>query len=132
MVLLYFFAAFGLFSVWYLPLSNAQASNGSCTSNVQPIVTRIDPPSGTTGRDVRESTNYTITGSQLNRVNTIIVYYPGGMLMTRDVSRNGSTAIRFRIENGRFNRVNATVSVIPANSDCLAVNLTVLLFSECK
>lgn len=109
------------------PPANAQGQ-GVCPSGEQPVASSVAPPSGTTGDDPRESTNYTISGEILDQVDTIEVQ---SGLQTTIIARN-STSIQFHIQDANLRRreiVNATILLIPRNLNCLTANITVMLFA---
>lgn len=133
-MVLAFFAVLLLFFTTQLAPASAQGVDSSCPSTAQPVVTRLAPPSGTTGSDPRQSTNYTVTGDLLDRVAIISVSYGRVVLRTEDRTGN-STAIGFHIQDAflrRFDVVNATLSLFPIDTDCLVVNVTFTIFSECE
>ena len=117
-----------LLAAWPL-LANAQGQ-GICPNGAQPVAATLDPPSGTTGVDPRASSNYTITGALLDAVGSIEVLGAAAIIGLRN-----STIIMFHIPDQRLrpgDRLNATVSLIPSNRNCLVRNLSVLLFPTCK
>lgn len=108
------------------PFASAQGQ-GVCPSGAQPLPRRLDPPSGTTGTDFRQSTNYTIRGESLDEVDTVVLN--GGLEAT--IRARNSSSILFHIEDANLRRgemVNVTVSLIPRNRNCLTTNFTVTLF----
>lgn len=121
-----------LFCTAQLPTTCAQGQG--CPAAAQPIPARIDPPSGTTGTDQRQSTYYTISGQQLDQVASISVSFNGFVLATTNLVQN-SSFIQFYIAEAILQRrdiVNATVSLFPTDSNCSVTNLTVTLYNLCK
>lgn len=121
-----------LLAAWHPP-ANGQGQ-GNCPSSAQPVATSLDPPSGTTGDDLRASSNYTVSGATLDAVGSIEVSGIGTVTTIR--SRN-STSITFNIPEARprlnpGDILNATVSLIPSNRNCLVRNFSVMLFPICK
>lgn len=123
-------------AITVLPLqSDAQSA---CPVALQPVIRSISPPAGTTGVDPLESSNYTISGNLLNEVASIRVFYVSRsmeMELTTQNRMGDSESITFNIDDARLRpeeRVNATVSVIPIDTNCAVTNLTITLFSECE
>ena len=123
-----------LFCTAQLPPTRAQSQG--CPTAAQPAPAEIYPPSGTTGTDVRQSTYYTISGQQLDQVASISVSFNGFVLATENLVVQNSSFVQFYIAEAlqlqRRQNVNATVSLIPTNSNCSATNLTVTLYNLCK
>lgn len=114
-----------------LPLAHGQA-DGSCPSVAQPLATRVDPPSGTTGQDEGASTRYTVTGSLLDQVDSIMVRYDGSTTAgTVILTRNG-TAIEFYIDARLTAPFSATLSVVPTDPDCMTATFDIMLFGQCE
>ena len=104
-----------------------------CT--LQPTVTGLDPPFGTTGNDEGSSTYYTVSGGQLDQVSGVFVMLDGRNLSTRNRMGNG-TAISFYIEDARLTAsdgyVNATLFLIPVDPNCTVINVSTALFPTRK
>lgn len=121
-----------LLSATQLRPTCAQGSDGTCSS--QPVVAGLDPPSGTTGTDVRGSTYYTLSGQRLDQLAGVFVLVDRFNLTTLNTMSN-STHFSFYIEDARLRRfeiVNATMFVVPSDRDCLVTNISMVLSAECK
>lgn len=133
MISLLFLANLLLLFAVHPPPACAQGQ-GVCPNGAQPLATSLDPPSGTTGDDLRESTNYEVGGDLLDQVATVVVN--SDFSLAAAITSRNSSSIRFHItpeanfRNGE--RENAMVSLIPVNRNCLTRNFTVTLFAVCE
>lgn len=112
------------------PFASAQGQ-GVCPSGAQPLARRIDPPSGTTGTDLRRSTNYTISGEVLDAVDSIVL----SLGLTVIIRASNSSSIQFHIQEANLRRgemMNATVSLLPTNQNCLTTNFNITLLDTCE
>lgn len=129
-----FVASLLILSALHLPTAvESQSQSDGCS--MQPVARRIDPPSGTAGRDPRTITKYTIIGESLDQVSSITVLLIDGTGRTVTiVDRMGnSTVVTFHIPDLNLNEMrDALISLRPSDLDCLVTNLTVVLFPECK
>lgn len=111
----------------YLQPTFAQA----CTS--QPVVTSLDPPSGTSGTDVGRSTYYTVSGQQLDQLADVFVLTDRNLSTLMRVGN--STTLSFYIEDARItprDAVNAILFLVPTDRNCSTENITLTLFSQCE
>ncbi len=113
-----------------LDSGNAQ----TCSSVEQPVVSSLDPPSGTTGTDESLSTLYTITGERLDQVVDIIVELDSSLerIQLASMMIIDERTITFRLSvnpplPSRSGGNPARVRIIPANSSCSTVELTISL-----
>ncbi len=110
-----------------------------CSSVEQPVVSSLDPPSGTTGTDESLSTLYTISGERLDQVADIIVelessFVPTGIPVPLDnMILIDERTVTFRLSIPSFGLFrtdggnSATAIIIPRNSNCSNVILTISL-----
>ena len=111
-------------------LSPATAQNGGCTQ--QPVATRLDPPSGTTGQDPFSSSNYTITGQFLNNT-TIVVELMSGQILPITDRIDNDTAVSFHIGTvEQVLRTNAVILIGPMEDNCSVINIPITLFPRGK
>ena len=122
--------------LWALLLFVAQSPPPACAQQSNcPSPARLYPPSGTTGNDPRQSTNYTLSGSLLDQVGTITVYTAALPTLSTTFSSSNGSRIGFNIADGRLRPneiLNATVSVVPSIASCMTTNFTITLYSFCK
>lgn len=115
---------------------HAIAQDAVCMSATQqPVVTSIDPPSGTTGTDNTLSTNYTITGERLDQVANIIVQpLSSAMPIALADIQNEPTQIRFHLQEIPLSRTGTPTDVmlVPNNTQCSPVTLTISLHETSK
>ncbi len=128
-ILQYLFWQSVLFLLLHLVNVNAQ----SCViTEEQPVVSSLDPPSGTTGTDESVSTLYTITGERLDHVSNISVEVPEIELASIIIDSEEST-ITLRLSFARFGTGRlATVTIVPNNTACSDIIITISLHDTSK
>lgn len=121
-----------------LVLCTVQHASAQCGSAVdQPLVSSLDPPSGTTGVDETLGTTYTMTGERLDRVATIDVTYEtrfsGEVNIALANVDQEPTRITFNLQQTSLSRnALATMVLQPDNTDCSSVTLEVSLHDTGK
>ena len=120
---------------------NAQ-QNASCdTATEQPVVTRVSPPSGTTGEEAGVSSTYAIWGERLDNVLRADVFIPHPLnifnpsMYTLVLQRENSSTISFRIPQTRnVMRMGNLVDLViyPNNSACQNISLQLRILDTGK
>ena len=105
----------------------------TCMSSIeQPVVNSIDPPSGTTGDSEGLSSRYTITGERLDQVAEIIVELdpqrPRRINVIDILQDNSSISFNLEFTGISAGGIDASVMVVPNNTDCSTMTLTISLY----
>ena len=116
----------------HLELVLAQQNSTCNATTEQPVVTEVNPPSGTTGQEAGRSSTYFIRGERLDNILSaeITIMVRLGIVHNIALERLNSSAASFRIPqtaslpNGGS---PATLALFPANAACqnISINLTV-------
>ena len=108
----------------------------SCNMTEQPIVTRLNPPSGTTGQDRGVSSIYTIQGANLDSVSTFDILLQNMVVSPSAPLERNSTVISFRIPQTSVTRraggSPATLRIFPINTFCQNISLQITLHDTRK
>lgn len=132
--------------LWHLSLVlctllqlKVNAQNATCnTATEQPVVTRVSPPSGTTGEEAGVSSTYAIQGERLDSVLGAEIFNLPPLnpaMHTLALQRENSSTISFRIPRttnvGRMGNLVDLV-IYPNNSACQNVSLQLTIFDTGK
>ena len=115
------------------------AQNATCdTATEQPVVTRVNPPSGTTGEEAGVSSTYAIQGERLDSILGAVILNPPSLIPamhTLALQRENSSTISFRIPRTiNVRRMGDLVNLIiyPNNSACQNVSLQLTILDTGK
>lgn len=133
----------GLCFLVQLTVINAQQNSTCNTATEQPVVTGVNPPSGTIGQDAGVSSTYTIQGELLDRVAQfeLVLLFPldivnGMQTVTLSPLQRNSSAISFRVPRISLVRTvggnQVLLRIYPDNPACQNISLSMTLHETSK